>query len=78
MQIPDTGSFEEKLRETEKQLGISPGNGVPVVFERLTDSVWPTLAVTLLIAFIILNLSAAIKSKNLLSKMQMPWVSFWV
>lgn len=76
MQIPDTGSFEEKLRETEKQLGISPGNGVPVVFERMTDSVWPTLALTLLIGFILLNLSAALKSKNFLSKMQMPWANF--
>ncbi|KAK3929060.1 Paraplegin [Frankliniella fusca] len=72
MEIPDIERFEEKLRETERQLGISAGNGVPVVFDRHRD-VWPSLAVTLLIGFLLLNVVAAFK---VLKKGQMPWAGF--
>ncbi|XP_026278149.1 paraplegin isoform X1 [Frankliniella occidentalis] len=73
MEIPDIERFEEKLRETERQLGISAGNGVPLIFDRHRDSVWPSLAVTLLIGFLLLNMVAAFK---VLKKGQMPWSGF--
>lgn len=62
MQIADVDKFEEKLREVEQQLGITPANGVPVVFERQKDSVWPSLAFTLFLGFLVLNGLAAFKS----------------
>ena len=73
MHIPDVSRFEEKLRETERQLGISQENGVPVVFERQKDSAWPALALSLFIGFILLNILAAPKA---LKGAQMPWVSY--
>lgn len=74
MQIPDVDKFEEKLREVEQQLGISPANGVPVVFERQKDSVWPSLAATLFIGFMLLNAVAAFKSmKNMNFFVSVPW-----
>lgn len=62
LQIPDVSKFEERLREAEQQLGISPGNGVRVVFERHKDSVWPSLAMTLLVCFVLLNLGVFLKN----------------
>ncbi|XP_015379016.1 PREDICTED: paraplegin [Diuraphis noxia] len=34
MNIADLERFEQKLREAETKLGIKPGNGVPVVYDR--------------------------------------------
>ncbi|KAJ1523756.1 hypothetical protein ONE63_001589 [Megalurothrips usitatus] len=73
MQIPDVSRFEEKLRETEQQLGIGNINKVPVVFERQKDSIWPSLAITLFVGFLLLNLVAASKT---MKGLQMPWSTF--
>lgn len=38
MNILDTNKFEEKLRAAEHRLGIPTGQGVPIVYERNTDT----------------------------------------
>lgn len=34
MNIANSETFEQKLREAETKLGIKPGHGVPVVYDR--------------------------------------------
>ncbi|XP_064640214.1 paraplegin-like [Lineus longissimus] len=38
MKIPDPAKFEAKLRKVEEELGVSPGRGVPVTYQR--ESNW--------------------------------------
>ncbi|GIY14862.1 paraplegin [Caerostris darwini] len=40
MKIADIEKFEEKLREVEKNFGVMPGFGVPVVYARNQESAW--------------------------------------
>lgn len=67
MNIVDMGKFEEKLREAEKQLGISPGNGVHVVYERGSDTAGKLLASIIVASVIISLLSRARTVKSPLS-----------
>ncbi|XP_075229838.1 mitochondrial inner membrane m-AAA protease component paraplegin-like isoform X2 [Lycorma delicatula] len=53
MNIVDTNSFEEKLREAEKRLGIKPGGGVTVIYDRGSDAAGKVF-VSLIIAGILL------------------------
>lgn len=34
LQVPSVENFERKLRDFEESLGIRPGNGVPIIYER--------------------------------------------
>ena len=34
LKMPNADTFESKLRHAEAELGISPGNGIPVVYLR--------------------------------------------
>lgn len=34
MNIANSETFEQKLREAETKLGIKPGHGVPIVYDR--------------------------------------------
>lgn len=61
MNILDIKKFEEKLREAEERLGVGPGGGVPVVYERGTDAVGKLL-VTLILAAILLSVFNRAKS----------------
>lgn len=36
LQVPNTDTFENKLREFERSIGIGPGNEIPVIYERNT------------------------------------------
>ncbi|XP_055342096.1 paraplegin-like isoform X2 [Paramacrobiotus metropolitanus] len=40
LMLPDVGKFENKLRETEQELGIRPGFEVPVIVERDQEMAW--------------------------------------
>lgn len=55
MNIVDMKKFEEKLREAEARLGVSPGDGVPVIYERGSDAAGKLLA-SLIVAGILLSL----------------------
>ncbi|KAJ8687520.1 hypothetical protein QAD02_023314 [Eretmocerus hayati] len=35
--LPNASALEEKVRETERTLGIKPENGVPIVYERINN-----------------------------------------
>lgn len=48
MNIADLERFEEKLREAEGKLGVKPGHGVPVVYDRSLNT--PELIVFLFLA----------------------------
>lgn len=47
MNIADLERFEYKLREAETKLGIKPGSGVPVVYDRSLSA--PALALFLFV-----------------------------
>ena len=51
MQVPSVELFEKKLREFETSIGVGPGNGVPVIYER-NGSFGATLATALLVGFL--------------------------
>ena len=53
MNIIDTSNFEEKLRAAEQRLGIPPGRGVPVVYERNTDTAGRLLTTLIAVAVLI-------------------------
>lgn len=55
MNIVDTNKFEEKLREAEARIGVGPGGGVPVIYERGSDTAGKLL-VSLIVAGILLSL----------------------
>ena len=67
MNIVDMGKFEEKLREAEKHLGINPGGGVHVVYERGSDTAGKILASIIVASVIISLLSRARAVKSPLS-----------
>lgn len=74
MNILDIESFEKKLREAEKNLGIKPENRVPVIYERNQENAW-----IILIALIALSLISLmmLKSSNIKSIQPMDFfVSF--
>lgn len=52
-----TGRLEEKIREAEKELGISPENAVSIDYERVFDYGWVNLAFLLLFAYLIYQAS---------------------
>lgn len=54
MQV-DVSKFEEKLRKAEEKLGVKPGNGVPIVYERGEDTASKLLS-ALIIGAILLSL----------------------
>lgn len=54
MQV-DIDKFEKKLRNAEASLGIKPGHGVPVVYERGEDAMAKFLS-SLIVAGILLSL----------------------
>lgn len=72
MNIVDIKSFENKLREAEKSLGIRPENGIPVIYERSQENAW-----IILIALVALSLFSLmmIKSSNIKS---LPPMDFFV
>jgi spastic paraplegia protein 7 len=65
MNIIDTNKFEEKLRAAEQRLGISAGQGVPIVYER-TDTAGRLLT-TLIAAAIIISIISRMKFKSPIS-----------
>jgi len=65
MNIIDTNKFEEKLRAAEQRLGISAGQGVPIIYER-TDTAGRLLT-TLIAAAIIISIISRMKFKSPIS-----------
>lgn len=61
MNIVDMAKFEEKLREAEKQLGIGPGQGVHVIYERGSDTAGKLLA-SIIIASVLLSILSRARS----------------
>lgn len=51
MNVVDINKFEDKLREAERRLGIQ--DGVPVVYERSTDTAGKLLISLLFVALLI-------------------------
>ncbi|XP_059472586.1 paraplegin-like [Neocloeon triangulifer] len=62
MNIVDTNKFEEKLRAAEQRLGINSENGVPVIYERNSDTAGKLLASLIVVALLLSLLS---RSKTL-------------
>lgn len=60
MNIIDTNKFEEKLRAAEHRLGISAGQGVPIVYERNADTAGRLLT-TLIAAAIVISILSRMK-----------------
>nr|CAD7454208.1 unnamed protein product [Timema tahoe] len=61
MNIVDINRFEEKLREAEKRLGITVDKGVPIIYERSSDTAGKLLA-SLIVVGLILSLLSRSKS----------------
>lgn len=61
MNIVDMKRFEEKLREAEKNLGITADNGVPIIYERSSDTAGKILA-SLIVVGVLLSLLTRTKS----------------
>ncbi|XP_067004008.2 mitochondrial inner membrane m-AAA protease component paraplegin [Anabrus simplex] len=61
MIIVDINRFEEKLREAEQRLGIKAENGVPVIYERSSDTAGKLLA-SLIVVGILLSLLSRSRS----------------
>lgn len=59
MNVVDITKFEDKLREAERRLGIQ--DGVPVIYERGTDTAGKLL-VSLVVVAILISLLARSKS----------------
>ncbi|XP_049811983.1 paraplegin [Schistocerca nitens] len=57
MNIVDINRFEEKLREAERRLGITVDNGVPVIYERSTDTAGKLLASLIVVGLLLSMLS---------------------
>lgn len=72
MNIADTKTFEEKLREAESRLGIAPEAGVPIVYERNNDAAGKLLATLIVLGILLGFLTRG--GKNL--KMQINMDSF--
>lgn len=59
MNVVDVYKFEDKLREAERRLGIQ--DGVPIIYERSTDTAGK-LIISLLAAALLISLLARSKS----------------
>ncbi|PSN48736.1 Paraplegin [Blattella germanica] len=57
MNIVDIKRFEEKLREAERNLGIKVDNGVPVIYERSSDTAGKLLASLIVVGLLLSLLS---------------------
>jgi spastic paraplegia protein 7 len=80
MNIIDTSNFEEKLRAAEQRLGIPPGRGVPVVYERNTDTAGRLLTTLIAVAVLISIISRMKGFKSPISMdmfVRMPSFSLW-
>ncbi|KAJ8969497.1 hypothetical protein NQ314_001722 [Rhamnusium bicolor] len=60
MNVVDVNKFEDKLREAERRMGIH-GDGVPIIYERSTDTAGKLL-ISLLVVAILISLLARSKS----------------
>lgn len=60
IKTPDIDKFEEKLREAEQQLGISPSNAVPVEYHN-ADSIGSS---QLLFLLLIIGALLLLRNKN--------------
>lgn len=60
MAIADTSTFEEKLRDVEKRLGVSESNGLTVQYERNSDTA-SKLVISLLVAAVMISLLSRMK-----------------
>ncbi|KAL1131091.1 hypothetical protein AAG570_012328 [Ranatra chinensis] len=67
MNIVDIKKFEEKLREAEKRMGIAPGGGVSVVYERGSETAGKLLASIILASVIISLLSRTVSVRSSIS-----------
>lgn len=59
MNVVDVYKFEDKLREAERRLGIQ--DGVPIIYERSTDTAGKLL-ISLLVVAILISMLARSKS----------------
>jgi spastic paraplegia protein 7 len=76
MNIVDMNKFEEKLRAAEKRLGIRAENGVPVIYERNSDTAGKLLASLIVVALLLSLLS---RSKSIRPPISMdPFVSYFL
>jgi len=57
MNIVDIKRFEEKLREAERSLGITVDNGVPIIYERSSDTAGKLLASLIVVGLLLSLLS---------------------
>lgn len=57
MNIVDIKRFEEKLREAERKLGIKVDNGVPIIYERSSDTAGKLLASLIVVGLLLSLLS---------------------
>lgn len=57
MNIVDIKRFEEKLREAERKLGITVDNGVPIIYERSSDTAGKLLASLIVVGLLLSLLS---------------------
>lgn len=57
MNIVDIKRFEEKLREAERNLGIKVDNGVPIIYERSSDTAGKLLASLIVVGLLLSLLS---------------------
>lgn len=63
MNIANSETFEQKLREAETKLGIKPGHGVPVVYDRSLNA--PELILfVLLVGLLALGYFGRTKAKS--------------
>lgn len=68
MNIVDVHQFEERLRKAEAELGIRPDQGgIPVVYERSTDTAGRLLASIIVVAIVVSLLSRNMNMKGPLS-----------
>lgn len=78
MNIIDTSNFEEKLRAAEQRLGIPPGRGVPVVYERNTDTAGRLLTTLIAVAVLISIISRMKGFKSPISMDMFVRISFFL
>lgn len=57
MNIVDMKRFEEKLREAERNLGLTVDNGVPIIYERSSDTAGKLLASLIVVGLLLSVLS---------------------
>ena len=52
MNVADISKFEEKLRLAEERMGVPPGKGIPVVYQRDADTAGKMLGLLILLAIV--------------------------